>query len=320
MVVVSSVGRGASARWLLGSVAERTAQTSPVPVLVVRDATPFVNWAARKQPLRIMLAADFSANADAAIEWVGGLRTIEPCDVVIVYSSWPPAERRRLGTSVRATLFENDPEIHAILQRDLERKAGALEGDGDVRVRVESSLGRAATHVVDMAVEEAVDLLVVGTHQRHGASRLWHGSVSRAVLHAAPMSVARVPRTRPIGHEPPQIPELRSVLAATDFSDLGDLAVPFAYALLPNGGTVHVMHVVGMSLVQDLAYCHYETGVPPTDEQRAAQEPELAAHLQALIPKGAAARGIETHLHIVEAGSAAAAISMAAERLATRAC
>jgi nucleotide-binding universal stress UspA family protein len=119
----------------------------------------------------------------------------------------------------------------------------------------------------------------------------------------------------PTGHEAPQVPDLRSVLAATDFSEIGDRAVPFAYSMLPQGGTVHLVHIVEMAQVNDLTYRHYETGFPPTDEQRAAQEPKLAAQLQALIPTGAAERGVDTRIHLIEARTASAAIAMAAERL-----
>jgi nucleotide-binding universal stress UspA family protein len=315
LLVVSSVGRRAPARWLLGSVAERTAQTSPVPVLVVRDASPFLAWTEGKRRLRVMVAADFSSSADAAIRWVAELRAIGPCDVVVAYSSWPPAERRRLGTGVRRTVFENDPEIDVLLRQDLERKIGRLPGEGEVRVRVESSLGHVSGHLVEMSGEEGVDLLVVGAHQRRGAGHLWQRSVSRGLLRAAAMSVACVPAARRTGHEAAPIPDIRTVLAATDFSDLGDRAVPFAYGMLPQGGTVHLVHVVEVASVQDLCYRHYETGFPPTPEQRAAQEPELAVQLQALIPAGAAMRGVETLVHVIEARTAGAAVAMAAERL-----
>ena len=315
LLVVSSTGRRAPARWVLGSVAERTVQTSPIPVLVVRDASPLLAWVEGRRRLRVMVAADFSTSADAPIRWLAELRALGPCDVVVVYASWPPAERRRLGTGVRSTLFDNDPEIDTAVRQDLQRKVDRLAGGGDVRVRVESVLGRVANYLVGVAGEEGVDLLVVGTRQRGGGGRLWQGSVSRGVLHAAPVSVACVPGARPTGHETSAIPAIHTVLAATDFSDLGNRAVPFAYGLLPQGGTVHLVHVVEMAEVNDLAYRHYETGFPPTDAQRAAQEPELCAHLQALVPAGAAARGVETHVHVVEARSAGAAIVTAAERL-----
>lgn len=316
LLVVSSTGRRAAGRWILGSVAERTAHTSPIPVLVVRDASPFLAWTAGTRRLRVMVAADFSPSTDAALGWVAELRAIGPCDVVVAYSSWPPAERRRLGTGIRRTVFENDPEIDVLLRRDLERKVGVLPGHGEVRIRVETCLGHVPNHLAGMAREEGVDLVVAGSRQRQGVNWLWQRSVSRGVLHAAPMSVACVPAARPQGQEAAPIAEIRAVLTATDFSALGDHAVPFAYAMLPQGGTVHLVHVVEMADVQDLCYRHYETGFPPTDEQRAAQEPELAAQLQALIPAGAAERGVRTQVHIIEATTAGAAIATAAERLA----
>ena len=315
LIVVSSVGRRVPGRWLLGSVAERTAQASPVPVLVVRDAAPFIAWAKGERRLRVVLAVDFSATADDAIRWVAGVGAVGGCDVIAAYSSWPPGERRRLGSGVRQTAFENDPEIEGVLKRDLERKLRVLPAGLDVRVRMETTLGRASTHLVEMALAESADLIVVGTHQRHGARRLWHGSVSRGVLHEAPMSVACIPSTRTAPQATGPVPGFTNMLAATDFSEMGNRAVPFAYAMVPTGGTVHLMHVVEHDQSHDLAYREYEPGVPPTDAQRAREEAEIRRTLQALIPADAAARGIKTELHVVDAVNAASAIAMAAERL-----
>lgn len=59
LVIVSSLGRRAPARWLLGSVAERTAQGSPAPTLVVRSAGPFVLGAFEQRKLRVLMGVDF---------------------------------------------------------------------------------------------------------------------------------------------------------------------------------------------------------------------------------------------------------------------
>jgi nucleotide-binding universal stress UspA family protein len=313
LIVVASTGRRAPARWLLGSVAERTAQSSPVPVMVVRRASPLVAWAEGKRRLRVMVAVDFSGSAEAALHWVTWLRAIGPCDVVVAYSSWPPGERGRLGTSVRPTGFELDPDVEAALRSDLERKAAGIAGEGEVRVRVESCLGQAAAHLVDMAIEEDVDLLVTGTHQRDRGGRLWHGSVSRGILHAAPMNVACVPRARRSDAAP--VPPVRSVLAATDFSELGDRAVRFAYAIVPPGGTVHLAHVVETAGVPDAWYVHHDAEAGPGGPERSDPEGELTRQLQSLVPADAATRRIETRIHLIEARTAGAGITMAARRL-----
>jgi nucleotide-binding universal stress UspA family protein len=145
---------------------------------------------------------------------------------------------------------------------------------------------------------------------------LLYGVADEALTAHAGQAGARLLVVSSTGRRAPARWVLGSVAERTvQTSDLGDRAVPFAYGLLPQGGIVHLLHVVEMAEVNDLAYRHYETGFPPTDAQRAAQEPELCAHLQALVPAGAAARGVETHVRIVEARSAGAAIVTAAERL-----
>jgi nucleotide-binding universal stress UspA family protein len=315
LIVVSSVGRRVPGRWLLGSVAERTAQTASTPVLIVRDAAGLIAWAERQRRLRVLVAVDFSATADDAVRWVAGLGAIGGCDVVVAYSSWPPDERRRLQSPAQQTVFESDPEIGTMLTRELERKVRELPADLNVRVRVETTLGRASSHLVEMALAESADLLVVGTHQRHGAGRLWHGSVSRAVVHEAPMSVACIPSTRTLPREPAPVAPFTSVLAATDFSGLGNRAVPFAYAMVAGGGTVHLMHVLEHDHPHDSTYREESAGAPSSGEPSASPEAEARRALQAFVPPDAAARGIKTEVHVVEAANAAAAIAMAIERL-----
>src|SRR5680860_322839 len=67
LLVVSSLGLRATPRWLLGSVAERTAESSPVSTLVVRDAAPLETWAHGERSLKVFVGTDFSASADAAL-------------------------------------------------------------------------------------------------------------------------------------------------------------------------------------------------------------------------------------------------------------
>lgn len=99
MLVVSSVGRRGLSRWLLGSVAERTAESSSVPTLVVRDAACFEAWARGERSLKIFVSTDFSASSDAALRWAAGLRQIGPCEIIAGYVDSPPEEAARLELS-----------------------------------------------------------------------------------------------------------------------------------------------------------------------------------------------------------------------------
>jgi nucleotide-binding universal stress UspA family protein len=147
LIVVSSLGRRPPEKWLLGSVAERTAQTATVPVLVVRNAAPFASWARGEQPLRVLLAVDLSPASDAAIRWVRALQGIGPCHVVVAHSCWPPPERGRLGLHGPMYLTELDPEIEQVVRRDLVSMVGGPFGLGELRLRVEMCLGRADSYL-----------------------------------------------------------------------------------------------------------------------------------------------------------------------------
>lgn len=68
LIVVGSLGHRADGRWLLGSTSERTAESAPVPTLVVRSGAPFAAWLRGDRPLRILAGFDFTVTAEAAME------------------------------------------------------------------------------------------------------------------------------------------------------------------------------------------------------------------------------------------------------------
>ena len=298
LLVVSSLGRIAPSRLLVGSVAERTAENSPVPTLVVRDAAPFQAWARGERPLKIFLGCDFSATSDTALRWVNTLRKIGPCDITVGYVSWPPQESCRLGIGDHMWLEETPPEIQQLLERDLKEKVRDLLGEENMKIRVEAGWGRPDFQVIESASAEKADLIVVGTHQRHGVGRFWLGSVSRSILHHAPMSVAVVPMSKAGDQEHKAIPQFRRVLVTTDFSDLGNRAIPYAYSALRRGGTVCLIHVVE----------------PNKQKTQLKQSNDSKARLRMLIPPDSEAQGIETQVEIVESRKPSQAICQAAER------
>ena len=113
----------------------------------------------------------------------------------------------------------------------------------------------------------------------------------------------------------PRVAHLRSVLAPTDFSEDGNHALGYAYALAPEGGTVHLLHVVEEQDLPNPLYAHYTPGRRPSREERAAQQGDLEQALAALVPAEARARGIATKVSIAQDDDPAGAILREAERL-----
>jgi nucleotide-binding universal stress UspA family protein len=309
LVVLASLGQRPASRWLLGSVSERTAQNSPVPTLVVRPAARPLAERLKRRKLKVVVGVDFTAAADAALEWLGTLQAHVRCQIVVVYLSWPAEEAERLGLPRSIALEKTPPEARAILERDLAERVARVGGLKDVSTRVEAGLGRPDARLIEMASEEGADLLVVGAHQRQGLDRVWSGSVSRSVLHNAPMSVVSAP-VHDAATLTLSIPNIGRVLAATDFSALGNFATLHACSLLPAGGVVRMVHVVHPRALGGGAYDQaLAAGRRHADFAR-----ECRRKLLALSPASARERGIKIEVEVAESTDTARAICQAARR------
>jgi len=196
LIVIGAVGHGLARRLLVGSVAERTAETSPIPTLVVRPGGRLASWIRGEHALKILVGYDFSAASDATLDWVNHLREIGKFQATVLYSNWPPDEARRLGYEGPLPLAANPKKIQKNLERDLEKRIATLLPKQEVTAIVEPGWGSPEGYLFQMASRKRVDLIVVGTHRRHGLGRVLLGSVSRAVLHHSKVTVAVVPPTQ----------------------------------------------------------------------------------------------------------------------------
>jgi nucleotide-binding universal stress UspA family protein len=193
LIVVGAVGHGLARRLFVGSVAERTAEGSPIPTLVIRPGGRLASWIQGEDKLKVLVGYDFSAASDAALRWVNQLTEIGKFQAIVLYSNWPPDEARRLGFEGPLPLLTNSADVQTKLERDLKKRVTKLLPKQEVTVAVEPGWGTPEGYLFEMASRQKVDLIVVGTHQRRGLGRVLLGSVSRAVLHHAKVAVAVVP-------------------------------------------------------------------------------------------------------------------------------
>ena len=193
LIVVGAIGHGLARRLLLGSVAERTAEASPVPTLVVRPKSTLAAWIDGKHVLKILVGYDFSAAGDAALGWANELGKFGKLETTVLYTNWPPDEARRLGYEGPLPLTANPEEIQKNLEGDLKKRIARFLSKQKVTAIVEPGWGTPEGYLFEMASRQKIDLIVVGTNQRQGWGRVLLGSVSRAVLHHATVSVAVVP-------------------------------------------------------------------------------------------------------------------------------
>lgn len=314
LVVVSSVGRVALARVLLGSTAERIAEAAAVPTVVTRTTAPFREWAEGRRALRVFVATDFTLASDAALAFAGELAAHGPCELSAGYVDDPVIDGARLGIELgESQPVANPAKLNSALRRDLGEKAAAILGEHRVQLLVEAGGDDPAAVLIEMAKARKADLIVVGAHQHHGLSRLWHRSTSRSLLNDAPMSVACVPvvgqATVPAG-----VPILSRVLVTTDFSAEGNRAVAAACSLLPNGGRLRLFHA--LTDRQSPVAAFFGAGKRPTlspgEHSRLLQS--ARKKLGALVPAVALQRGVTVEVVVEPASKVADAILGQAEQ------
>jgi nucleotide-binding universal stress UspA family protein len=240
MIILAATSRAAT-RWLLGSTADRIAATVAVPVLLIREGFPVLEWLKGSHSLRVTLATDLSPISDNAVEFGSQLSTYGPCQFTVAHLSWPPETYRRLGVEGPMALDHTHPAVDKAVRNDLESTAARLRKSGPAEIVIDSSFRKPAEALNRIAEGKGADLLIVGHHPDRNW-RVWEGSIARALMSSAPMSVACVPDTDI--PKPRSLPRIHRVVAATDLSHAGNSAVAYALSIVERRGHVTVLHVL----------------------------------------------------------------------------
>jgi nucleotide-binding universal stress UspA family protein len=298
-IVLGTHGRKGPAHLFLGSVAEHVARHAPCPVIVTRETPGGQPWFS-EGPLRLAVALDGTDTSATALAWIHDMSRVLGCDLTAIRLYWPPEEAFRYGIDEPWLGSEGSPELLSLLRRDLLVQLQPLCPDGQPRIRLRAAGRDAADALAAEAAALKPDALVVAVpHGRHH----WNALTLGAVLRTAPVPVICIPPAVATSAKP--IPEVRSMLVATDLSEPSKDLVRRAYGQLrASGGHVDLLHVHSIESFE------LPASPPLTAEQRSA----LEAKLQALVPPDARSFGIETKVSVVEGRTAAEAILQAADR------
>jgi nucleotide-binding universal stress UspA family protein len=144
--------------------------------------------------MRILLATDGSGHSEEAVRAVAERPWPNHTEVKVMSMVNPLAYSfEELG------LYKGGKTERA--HRAINEAARVLAGAG-LRVTAEVVAGRPARRIVRAAREMGADLIVVGTQDRRGLSRLLRGSVSEEIAAAAHCSVSIVRRGSRAGSAP----------------------------------------------------------------------------------------------------------------------
>lgn len=138
---------------------------------------------------KILCAVDFSDMSKKIAEYAATLASSLKAEVVVLYVA--PSLSQYVGFHVPPASIETfvgeivsgaEKTMEVFLQENFE----GLEVKGIVKT------GYAAEEILDLAAEENVDLIVMGTHGRKGIDRILFGSVAEKVVKGAKMPVLTV--------------------------------------------------------------------------------------------------------------------------------
>jgi nucleotide-binding universal stress UspA family protein len=198
-VAMTTHGRGAAGRALYGSVADRVARTSPVPVLLVRPRAED-EVAAKVDIERIFVPLDGSEMAEAslpvALELARRLRI--PIHLVqVVDLAYLLAPISPMGTTT-GQYEETVSDVRAGARSNLEGVADTLREES---VAVDWRILNGSPYFALVDAAQTGDLIVLTSHGRGGVLRWLLGSVAEKLVREAPAPVMIVPspgrQTRP---------------------------------------------------------------------------------------------------------------------------
>ncbi len=187
---------------------------------------------------RILLATDFAADSEAARDHAAALAASHGAELHVLYVH--VLLQDVYGWTGYPGLAEFEKDVEEDIARTVREHAGQIPRPEGLRI-IEATErdASAAPAILRYAAEHAIDLIVVGTHQRRGVPRLFMGSVAAEVVRAAPLPVLVVgPR-----HAEPG--DAQCIFAAVDFSEPSLAALRCAAELADaQGAHLIVAHVV----------------------------------------------------------------------------
>lgn len=137
---------------------------------------------------RILVATDFSDCASAALEYAAMLAATLGATLQLLYVSEVPGVLIGEAVALRDEFVDADVRQGRVkIEQTLrELRARGIAAEGEVRT------GFVPGAILERARAGDYELVVLGTHGRHGLSRLWMGSVAERVVRGSSIPVLTV--------------------------------------------------------------------------------------------------------------------------------
>ncbi|CAN5847612.1 universal stress protein [soil metagenome] len=139
---------------------------------------------------KILVPTDFSETGLLALEHASYLARLVNADLLLLHVL--PLNEYHFEIPEPVMRIENHDEINKIVEQKLAEVANDTRTNYGIMPRVLSVRGKVANEVMQIAQEEKIDLIVMGTHGSHGFEELLIGSNAHKVVSLAPCPVITV--------------------------------------------------------------------------------------------------------------------------------
>jgi nucleotide-binding universal stress UspA family protein len=183
LVVLGAHGSHGFDHTFLGSTAERTARAAACPVLTTSADAPEAS-----EICKILVATDFSPDAEAALIWAQRLSARCGAAISLIHSVVPP-----FGVG-EEELYTEDKRT----SEEIEKARGHLQAIAaglDTEVEISVGTHYPETDALREAAQSGADLIVVGTRGRRGLPAVVLGSTTVQIMRGARIPVVSVKRT-----------------------------------------------------------------------------------------------------------------------------
>ncbi|MGE3808297.1 MAG: universal stress protein [Gemmataceae bacterium] len=195
LMVMTTHGRGAMARFWLGSVADELVRDLPTPILLVRPHG-HDNQEAAPSLKRILVALDGSKFAEQVLDSALELAQLVEGEIVLlrVIKPFVPSNYSMEGVGhLAANLVEQLGQMEKQARQEAEQYLEHLSDRCRAKmVKATKQVVLAdepASAILEKATPPAIDMVALATHGRRGLSRLFLGSIADKVVRGSTVPV-----------------------------------------------------------------------------------------------------------------------------------
>jgi nucleotide-binding universal stress UspA family protein len=179
LVVVGTHGRSGFQRLILGSVTESLLRHAVCPVLITPPRMPDAVPLGPRIFRRILCAVDFSPCSRKALAYATSLADRADARLTLLHVAEPVADY--VAVTVGGV---DNVALRAGAERRLNDLVAGWSGS-TARLSPMLRVGKPAPQILELADEQAIDLIVLGVTGRGAAGMIWFGSTTNQIVRRA---------------------------------------------------------------------------------------------------------------------------------------